>query len=255
METEKQQTSGVVRTIAILEALAHMPRATLEQLARRTGLPKATLLRFLNTLAGLGYVNRDAADQYNLTLKMFSMGSHSLEHLDLMDSASPVAQRLCDTFGETVHMGILDDYHAVYVMKKESSYTIRMYSRVGKSIPLYCTGIGKILLSGMNSKELEAFLQTVKLKPYTPKTIRTIDALRTEIRQVRMQGWACDNEEHESGTFCIAAPIRDYTGHIIAAMSMSWPMFRFDQSEKETYIRTIMDECMSLSRQLGYEEE
>ncbi len=254
VENEKQQTSGVVRTIAILEALAHLPRTNLEQLSRQTGLPKATLLRFLNTLIGLGYVNRDPADQYNLTLKMFSVGSHSLEHLDLMDSASPVAQRLCDTFGETVHMGILDDYHAVYVMKKESSYTIRMYSRVGKSIPLYCTGIGKILLSGMNSKEVETYLQIVKLKPYTPKTIRTIDALRAEIQQVKRQGWACDDEEHEMGTFCIAAPIRDYSGHVVAAMSVSWPLFRFDMGEREKYTKTIMDECMNLSKQLGYEQ-
>jgi IclR family KDG regulon transcriptional repressor len=80
---------------------------------------------------------------------MFSIGSHGLEHLDLINLAQPLAELLCENLGETVHMGILEDDHAVYVLKKESSYTLRMYSRVGKMIPLYCTAIGKILLSDM----------------------------------------------------------------------------------------------------------
>lgn len=253
-ESEKQQTSGVVRTIAILETLAHCQRTNLEQLSHQTKLPKATLLRFLNTLIGLGYVNRDPADQYSLTLKMFSVGSHSLEHIDLIDAASPVAQRLCDTFGETVHMGILDDNHAVYVLKKESSYTIRMYSRVGKSIPLYCTGIGKILLSGMNDRDLDAYLEQVKMKPYTPNTIKTPSQLKAEVERIRKEGWACDNEEHEMGTLCLSAPIRDYSGHIVAAMSVSWPLFRYDRSKQDEQLKLIKDSCLKLSQQLGYED-
>ncbi|MFA6845986.1 MAG: IclR family transcriptional regulator [Sphaerochaetaceae bacterium] len=256
MDNEKLQTSGVVRTIAILETLAHCQSSNLESLSKQTKLPKATLLRFLNTLTGLGYVYRDPADQYCLTLKMFSMGSHGLEHIDLINMAQPVAQRLCDTLGETVHMGILEDNnHAVYVLKKESSYTIRMYSRVGKSIPLYCTGIGKVLLADMSDSQIDDYLQATNLKPFTPHTIRDGKTLKDELELVRSRGWATDEEEHEMGTLCISAPIQDYTGRTIAAMSVSWPLFRFNRPEQEKITKAITKECESLSKLLGFESQ
>ncbi|MCH3907301.1 MAG: IclR family transcriptional regulator [Sphaerochaeta sp.] len=253
MEPEKTQTSGVVRTIAILESLAHCTSINLEQLSKQTKLPKATLLRFLNTLIGLGYVYRDPADQYSLTLKMFSVGSHGLEHIDLIGLANPVAQKLCDSLGETVHMGILEGNHAVYVLKKESSYTIRMYSRVGKSIPLYCTGIGKVFLASMTEEELQRYLSSTILKPYTPHTIRDAESLRKELELVRQRGWATDEEEHEIGTLCIASPVKDYTGKTVAAMSVTWPLFRFNRAEQDRITKAITTECGHLSKLLGYE--
>jgi IclR family KDG regulon transcriptional repressor len=250
---EKQQTSGVVRTIAILETLSHNQSINLESLAKETQLPKATLLRFLSTLVSLGYVYRDPTDLYSLTLKMFSTGSHGLEHIDLINVAQPVAQRLCTQLGETVHMGVLEETQAVYVLKKESSFTIRMYSRVGKSIPLYCTAIGKVLLSDMNESEIDTYLSKVPLKPFTPLTIRDPETLKQELKEIRTLGWASDNEEHEMGTLCIGAPIRDYTGKAVAAMSVSWPLFRFNHEEKELIVNSILQECDNLSRLLGWQ--
>ena len=250
---EKQQTSGVIRTIAILETLSKHQSINLEQLSKQTKLPKATLLRFLSTLVTLGYVYRDNSDLYSLTLKMFSVGSRGLEHIDLIHVANPIAQRLCNELGETVHMGVLEGEKAVYVLKKESSYTIRMYSRVGKAIPLYCTAIGKILLSDMDDSELKEYLSMVQLKPFTPNTLRDVPTLKKELQQIRAQGWASDNEEHEMGTLCIGAPIRDYTSKIVAAMSVSWPLFRFDSREKERITTSILDACAQLSHLLGWE--
>lgn len=251
-ESEVLQTSGVVRTISILETLSRNQNINLENLAKETRLPKATLLRFLSTLVGLGYVYRDPFDLYSLTLKMFSIGSHGLEHIDLINVAHPVAQKLCTQLGETVHMGVLEETQAVYVLKKESSFTIRMYSRVGKSIPLYCTAIGKVLLSDMSESELNEYLKKVHLKPFTPNTIRDETTLRAELEDIRNQGWASDNEEHEMGTLCIGAPIRDYTGRAIAAMSVSWPLFRFNPEEKELITNAILNECNNLSLLLGW---
>ncbi|MGH0053093.1 MAG: IclR family transcriptional regulator [Sphaerochaetaceae bacterium] len=251
---EKQQTSGVIRTIIILEALSKHQSINLEQLSKETGLPKATLLRFLSTLVTLGYVYRDKSDLYSLTLKMFSIGSHGLEHIDLIHVANPIAQQLCDTLGETVHMGVLEGDKAVYVLKKESSFTIRMYSRVGKAIPLYCTAIGKVLLSDLEEDTLKEYLSQVKLKPFTPNTITDSEVLKSELQQIREQGWASDNEEHEMGTLCIGAPIRDYTGSVVAAMSVSWPLFRFNPEEQHHITKSILETCKSLSRIMGWEE-
>ncbi|MFA5699571.1 MAG: IclR family transcriptional regulator [Sphaerochaeta sp.] len=249
---EQQGTSGVIRTIMILETLSRHQSINLESLAKETTLPKATLLRFLSTLVNLGYVYRDPHDLYSLTLKMFSVGSRGLEHLDLINLASPIAQRLCEELGETVHMGVLEEDSAVYVLKKESSYTIRMYSRVGKTIPLYCTAIGKILLSDMENQEINAYLERTKLKAFTPNTLTTKDQLLAELKDIRTQGRAMDNEEHEMGTLCIGSPIRDHSGRVIAAMSVSWPLFRFEPEQTDRMSQAIREATDHLSRLMGY---
>ncbi len=249
---DEKQMSAVMRTISILEALSRVDGINLENLSRKTELPKATLLRFLSTLISLGYVYRDGADMYHLTLKMFSVGSRSLRHMDLINTAKPFAKKLCEELGETVHMGIQEGNSAVYVLKEESSYTLRMYSRVGKVIPLYCTAIGKIFLSAMNEQELEEYFRTNPLKPYTPKSIRTHHALVEELERTRKRGWAIDDEEHEENVFCIGAPVRDYTGNIIAAMSVSWPVFRFNQDSFQEIASRIIETTSELSKVLGY---
>ena len=249
---DEKQMSAVVRTISILEALSEMESCNLENLSRKTDLPKATLLRFLSTLTALGYVYRDGADLYHLTLKMFSIGSRSLRHMDLINTAKPFAKHLCQELGETVHMGILEDDSAVYVLKEESIYPLRMYSRVGKVIPLYCTAIGKIFLADMSEKELQEYLDRNQLKPFTAKSIKTPQALRDELERTRQRGWAIDDEEHEENMLCIGAPIKDYSGKTIAAMSVSWPIFRFNNDSFQEITEEIKNTTAELSKVLGF---
>lgn len=250
---EEKQVSAVQRTISILETLSRSESLNLEMLSKATELPKATLLRFLSSLSSLGYVFRDDNDLYHLTLKMFSIGSRSLSHLDLVTTAKPFAKKLADELGETVHMGILQDDMAVYVLKEESIYTLRMYSQVGKAIPLYCTGIGKVFLSEMSEEDLSAYLSTHLLKPFTPKSIRTEEAMRTELCSIRERGWAMDDEEHEMNIKCIASPVRDHTGKAVAAISASWPIFRFEEDKKEEFISKVTGVTKELSSILGFE--
>ena len=252
---EKNMMSGVSRTITILEVLSKKGELNLESLAKETDLPKATLLRFLSTLQQLGYVFRDDADRYSLTLRLFSVGSRALSRNDLISKARPYAKKLCSDLGETVHMGILEDNSAVYILKEESSYTLRMYSRVGKVIPLYCTAIGKIFLSEKSPKELDAYLKATVLKPFTVRTIKTKEALIDQLELTKKRGWAIDDHEHEDNIMCIAAPIRDYTRNVIAAISVSWPLFRFNKDEFEKATKEIKSVADELSVVLGYEEE
>lgn len=253
VDNDARQMSAVTRTITVLETLSRHGSLNLESLARETGLPKATLLRFLTTLGCLGYVHKDSSDLYSLTLKMFSIGSHVLSHIDLMDVARPFATELCDTLGETIHMGILTDNQAVYILKKESTYTVRMYSQVGKAIPLYCTAIGKNLLADMTEAQIDGYLSRTPLKPFTPHTLRTGEQLKTALEQVKAQGWAMDDEEHEEGVVCIGSAIRDYRGKVVAGMSVSWPLFRFAEIDREQATQIIVDTCLRISRILGYE--
>src|SRR5690606_34699184 len=180
---------------------------------------------FLNTLRDLGYVRRDKYDQYSTTLKMFSVGSRALDHMDLNTLTKPIAEDLSAKLGETVHLGIREGNEGIYILKIESRYTIRMYSQAGKRLPLYCTAIGKCLLSQMNPEEFEAYLGEEKLVPFTTRTFSDADSLAGELQKVRTEGYAQDQEEHEEGIRCIAAPIRDWSGRIAAAISASSPTF------------------------------
>ncbi len=255
METDnnEKQVSGVARAITILEALSNVESINLEKLSKETNIPKATLLRFLQSLHQLGYVNRDVNDMYSLTLKMFAVGSKALRHTDLINTARPYAKELCAFFGETVHMGILDGDSATYVIKEESSYTLRMYSRIGKMIPLYCTAIGKIFLSDMKERELEEYFETHNLKPFTKNSISTKEGLLAELEKVRERGWSIDNEEHEENVICIACPIYDYTGSVIAALSVSWPIFRFERDKMEENIKKIKEVTSTVSKIMGFD--
>lgn len=253
MESEEKKMSAVIRTMTILETLSRRSSANLESLSAETGIPKATLLRFLNTLTETGYIHRDAGDLYHLSLKMFSVGSRSLQHVELINTAMPFTASLRDIFGEAVHMGILqDDNSAVYVIKEESKHNLRMYSRVGKTIPLYCTAIGKIFLSEMTEEELENYFSNNRLIPFTEKSIRTKEDMLKELEEVREQGYAMDNEENEANIVCIGAPVKNYTGSVVAAISVSWPIFRFSKEECKMWAETIKEKAAELSRVLGY---
>jgi Transcriptional regulator len=258
METEDsgdKQNSAVARTMAVLEALSGHRDINLERLAEQTGLPKATLIRFLGTLISLGYVYRDPNDQYSLTLRMFSVGSRGLEHLDLVSIARPIAEELAEEFGETVHMGILEGDSAIYVLKVESKYNIRMHSRVGKSIPLYCTAIGKTLLSGLTAGEFSKILAGLKMVPFTKNTLKTHMALKTEIAAIQKKHYAIDREEHEAEVTCIAAPVRDHAGAIVAAISASWPLFRYEKKSEPIYVERIQAAAERISGRLGWYEK
>lgn len=248
---DENRMSAVERTMLILETLSKAEAINLENMAKMTALPKATLLRFLSSLISLGYVYRDSADQYHLTLKMFMVGSRSLSHIDLVSTAKPFAKKLSQELGETVHMGILEDDEAVYVLKEESSYTLRMYSRVGKIIPLYCTAIGKVFLSEMSDEELDGYLSTHTLKPFTPKSLDE-SGLRAELKEIHSKGWAIDREEHEENIVCIASPIRDYSGKAVAAISASWPVFRFSREDLDKNASLVSETACEISSILGF---
>lgn len=245
--------SAVARAFVVIEKLALVSSASLEELSRSARLAKPTTYRFLMTLRDLGYVRKDDGDRWFLTMKLFAIGSKALDHIELPKVARPVAERLSADLGETVHMGVLDEGEALYVLKIESKYTIRMYSRVGKKIPLYCSAMGKVLLADMSDEERKAHIDSMKLVPFTPHTIRTAAALEQELERVRADGFAVDAGEHEEGVACIAAPIRDHSGRAVAAISVSWPTFRFEDERKAEYRSRIKAAAAEISSVLGME--
>jgi IclR family KDG regulon transcriptional repressor len=244
--------SAAVRVLSILESLADRRSAGIEELSREVGLAKPTVYRFLLTLQELGYVRRDENERWAVTLRLFNVGSRALDHLDLHTAARPVAEALAADLGEAVHVGVLEGDSAVYIIKIESKYTIRMYSRVGRRIPLYCTAIGKVLLAWSGAEERKAALAGVRLVAMTPRTLKSKADLDAELRKVREQGYAFDDEEHEEGIRCIGAPIFDFAGEPIAAVSASWPRFRYDLKREKEWVAKVTEAAARVSSILGY---
>lgn len=247
-----KNVSAVTRTFTILEKLSAVSSSGVEDLARSTGLAKATVYRFLLTLKDLGYVRRDGEDRWYLTLRLFSIGSRALDHIELPTIAGPLARALSAELGETVHVGVLDESEVLYVLKVETHSTIRMYSRVGRRIPLYCSAMGKVLLAHLPKDERSSLMDSLRLIRYTPNTLRDRRALETELERVLKSGYAIAAEEHEQGITCLAAPIRDSGGSVVAALSVSWPVFRFEAAQQKDYLRSIQQTAMELSSILGY---
>ncbi|MDR3672946.1 MAG: IclR family transcriptional regulator C-terminal domain-containing protein [Holophaga sp.] len=247
--------SAANRALAVLEELSKHRAIGLEDLSRTIKLAKPTVYRFLLTLQELGYARRVDGDRWAMTLKLFNVGSRALDHLDLHSAARPVAEELAEDLGETVHMGVLEGDSAVYVLKIESRFTIRMFSRVGRRIPLYCTAIGKVLLAFAREEDRESALKGVRFLAFTKKTLTTRAALYAELARIREQGFALDDEEHEQGIHCIGAPIFDHTGAIVATISASWPGFRYQREEESDQVDKVKAAAQRISAILGHVQD
>jgi IclR family KDG regulon transcriptional repressor len=245
--------SAVGRTMAVLEALAEHPEESgVSEIATKLDMSKATVYRFLQSLKARGYVVQDAEDRYRLSVRLFELGAQALPHLDIVREAEPGMRRINELTGETVHLGILDEGSIVYVHKIDSKYNLRMYSRIGRRAPLYCTGIGKVLMAWLEEEELLAHLAQESFERRTANTLTSVEAYLQELEIVRQQGYAEDHEEFEDNMRCLAAPIRDRFGHVIGGMSVSFPCFRFREELKQDYVKQLMQATQQISGQLGW---
>ncbi len=257
-----EPAKAVVKTMNILECLSKESSLGVTELARRvTGfsgtsrLHKSTVYRFLSSLKELGYVRQDPeTERYSLTPKLFEIGTAVLDRLELWQEAQPVVKRLAQLTGETVHLATLDNRRLVYLTKLESTRTLRvsMMSRVGQSAPTHCTGLGKALLAYAPGDQVNAMLAEEKLVRFTERTITNRSRLCRELENIRSQGFAVDNEEHEVGVKCVAAPVRDNTGRVIAAVSISVPAVRLKDKDIPRLSRIVVKGAQEISSRLGH---
>jgi IclR family transcriptional regulator, KDG regulon repressor len=249
METEdKGQVKAVVRTFTLLETISRNPRMGISELARETGIAKATVFRFVQTLKDLGYlIPLSGEEGFLLTMKLFQLGSGALEHQDLIKLAHPSLERLSDVSHETIHLAIRDGAKIIYIDKVDSRFSLQMRSGVGRSAPLHCTGIGKVLSAWETGERLDSLLRDYDWTPYTENTLTDRKAFLEEMALIREQGYAEDREEHEERIYCLAVPVRNHTGDVVAGLSISQPRFRMDMSRKDELIAKLKEESAKLS--------
>jgi DNA-binding IclR family transcriptional regulator len=245
------------KSFSILEILLKQDRAmNMTEISKKLELYPSTIHRILDTLKHWGYVEQDPHTQkYQLGLKVLELGMVKLHQMDLVREATPYLKALAKQCNETVHLGVLEEGEVLYLAKEESSQTIRMCSYVGKRAPLYCSALGKVLLAYFSAEERKQILGKKVLLPLTENTITDRRELEKELNKVKEQGFALDREENEKDIRCIAAPIRNYQGKVIAAISISGPAFRIDENTQNKLKRALLETSKKISERLGYDKK
>jgi len=209
------------RGLAVIQAFnAGAPELTLSDVARATGLTRAAARRFLLTLVDLGYVRTDGK-LFSLTARVLELGYAFLSSMTLPEVAQPHLEQLSAEVGESSSVSVLDGTDIVYVARVAVSRIMTVSINVGTRFPAHATSMGHVLLAGLDAAELTAYLERAELNRLTSHTLTTPAALRTELANVRAQGWALVDQELEEGLRSVAAPIHDRHGTVVAAVNLS----------------------------------
>ncbi|MBO3746245.1 helix-turn-helix domain-containing protein [Streptosporangiaceae bacterium NEAU-GS5] len=210
---------SLARGLAVIRAFdATTPELTLSEVARKTGLTRAAARRFLLTLAELGYVHSDGR-LFSLSPRVLDLGYAYLSGLSLPEIALPHLERLVADVHESASVSVLDDTDIVYVARVPTTRIMRVTIAIGTRFPAHATSMGRVLLAWNSG--LDDYLARAELAQLTSRTVTAPDALRVELDKVRAQGWALVDQELEEGLRSIAAPIRDRTGQVVAAVNLS----------------------------------
>jgi IclR family transcriptional regulator, KDG regulon repressor len=246
--------TALQRGLRLLQLFSQSERGlTAKQVTKLSGLPFSTVHRFLVNLESAGYLNCSGEGVYYLGVACFAVGQSALGQLDIRRLSSPYLQELNQQTRETIHLTVRHGLSAVYVEKLDSPEQLRIHSRIGASVPLYCSAVGKVMLAFMPQEEREKVLRQLELKRFTPNTVGNLQELRTELYRVGKNGYACDLEEHELHIRCIAAPIWDHTGGLHASLSITAPMVRMPVSRLRQLAPLIQQAGLRISRELGYQ--
>jgi IclR family transcriptional regulator, KDG regulon repressor len=221
--------------------------------ARLSSLPVSTVHRFLVNLESAGFLNCDNVGIYQLGIACVSLGQAVRGQLDVRRASLPYLQELNHRTRETVHLTVRHGLFAVYVEKLDSPEPLRIHSRIGATVPLYCTAVGKVLLAYLPETERDQILNQLELKRFTENTAGNLQELQTELHRTRKNGYACDLEEHEPHIRCIAAPIWDQSGIVNASLSVTGPAVRMSAARLREIAPLIREAGLKISEQLGYQ--
>lgn len=224
----------------------------LTEISDELDINKSTLHGLMSTLKFHGFVDQDEETQkYKLGIYLIQLGERAARSLDIIKLTSPTIDAVSKKLQETVHIGRLDGRDVIYVNKKESEQSMRIYTTIGTRNPAHCTGVGKAIMAYI---EDENFYNNIpdKLESITAKTITSKKKLFKEFQEIRERGYALDDEENNVGLTCVAAPIFDHTGKVRYGISVSGPTIRMTENKIKETIQEVKDAALEISRKLGY---
>ncbi|MDO4544566.1 MAG: IclR family transcriptional regulator [Bacillota bacterium] len=252
---DDKSVQSIERALDIIEAVAvEQEGLSLTEIAVKVGLHKSTAHRIIATLTKRGYLDKSNENNYRVGLKLIEAVSCYINSLELQTEARPYVAQITANLGLTSHLGVLDGDKVVYIEKMDVVSSVKMYSQIGLRMHAYCSSLGKCLLANYSKEQLDAIMTDCGFIKFTANTIADIDALHVEINKVRKQGWAMDDEEYEIGHRCIGAPIYDYRGDIIAAISASGDKHVLTDDRIEEVSQYVMKVALEISKGMGYVE-
>ena len=249
----KARLSSVANSIRLLTSFSgEEEELGITTLATRLRLAKSTVHRLAATLTGAGFLEQNSeTGKYRLGVALFELGALVRRRMDVANEARPKLRELLEKTGETVQLGIVDHYSVLYVYEMESPRSIRMAAAVGGRAPLHCTAVGKVLLAFQPVEYVKQVIDT-GLTAFTPKTLTKREAVLEMLDDVRLREHAIDDEESESGLRAIAAPVRNHTGAVIAALGVAAPLQRMSKKVMQSCVPNVMETANAVSARLGF---
>lgn len=244
---------SVYKSFKIINLLAQKQKEmTLGDISKELRIPKPTVHGLLSTMRQTGFIEQSISNgKYWLGVRFFELGSLVAKKWDVRNISLPFIEELVEEVKETVQLAVLDNGEVLYIEKRECSQSLRIVSDVGRRLPAHCTAVGKILLGFLPLYEVEKIIETKGLVPYTKRTITDTELFKMELAKVRSQGFALDNEEIMEGLRCVAAPIVNHEGKVVAAISTSGPLVRLDGEPLTRAIQKVVETARGISNKLG----
>ncbi|MGI6776686.1 MAG: IclR family transcriptional regulator [Acetivibrionales bacterium] len=246
---------AVDKALTILDVLEKEKLAGVTEIANIIGVNKSSAHRILATLETKELVEKDeATKKYKLGLGFLRYSTSVLENIEISKVAKPFLEDLVGFTQESAHLCVLSKSKnkAVFVEQKKSSEIISISGKIGDEEPVYCSAVGKNLIAFLPEEELKRIIDTIEFKPFTLRTITSKQALIAHLEKIREQGYAVDDEEIYNGVRCVAAPVRNHKGKVIASVGVSGPANRIQLNDIEKYASAVKDIAAKISRRLGY---
>lgn len=252
MKEQKSVAPALTKGFAILDLIAREPGLGFAEIRDRLGLPNSSCHHLITTLCQLGALQACADRGYVLGLRLFELGAQAGNQRQLHELALPMLRRLAQDVQLTCHLGVMEGAEAVYLLKVEGGREIRVNTWVGKRLSLHSSSLGKVLLAGLPASELDAVLARVTWERKTPRSIVDPAEFLRHLEGVRERGWAFDDEEDLANIRCVAAPVRDMQGRVVAAISAVGTVLDISRDGFEQLAATLCATAREISRQLGH---
>ena len=250
---QRARAKSADRALQVLEYLATVPEGTnFSEIARALSLPKSSTHELLAVMTERSFLEFNTSTKiYRIGIRTWELGQAFIAHRHLLTEARPVIASIAARLDETVQISVLDGLEEVYLDRVDSSQPLRVQAIIGSRVPAHTIALGKVLLSDRREADILNDLRGVRLQAMTPNTVVTREALIEELRWVKLMGFAIDDEEYAVGLRCVAVPIRDHHGSIVAAISVALPITRGTAHQLTDAVLAIDKGAQGISRHLG----
>ncbi|MFW5980991.1 MAG: IclR family transcriptional regulator [bacterium] len=245
---------SIDKAIDLLEVLSKSDSSLgMTEISNILDFPKSTVARILSTLEYRKFIKQDiTTKKYKIGLKIFELGSSIFNDLEIRPIVRPHLKELVKDLDETAHLVIYNQGDVVYIDKVDTTHPIRQYSKIGRSAPVHCSAVGKVILAYKPEDVVDEIIKKKGLKKYTDNTITEYRELKKHLKKIKKRGYAVDNCEIQEELRCVAAPVFNYSGKVIAAISVSGPVSRLTKEDINIFAKKVKKTCMEISSQLGY---